>query len=120
MVTETELKFVESLSGNLDNVTNYLIIGEKKYISGEINQRLNLIFSTQGININQDLLEPLNEDSCKYINQYVKVDSKLVEIAFAKIDSRKSRNLGVCRLTLYLFNLKINIIIYFCFFCIKL
>ncbi|KAG4101362.1 hypothetical protein H8356DRAFT_1656821 [Neocallimastix lanati (nom. inval.)] len=97
MVTETELKFVESLSGNLDNVTNYFIIGEKKYISGEINQRLNLIFSTQGININQDLLEPLNEDSCKYINQYVKVDSKLVEIAFAKIDSRKSRNLGIIR-----------------------
>jgi len=97
MVTETDLKFVESLSGNLDNVTNYLVIGEKKYISGEINQRLNLIFSTKRISINQDLLEPLNEDSCKYINQYIKTDSKLVEIAFAKIDSRKSRNLGIIR-----------------------
>jgi len=95
MVTETTLKFVESLSGNLDTVTNILILGEKKFISSEVNQRLNLVFTNEKIVINQDLLEPLNEDSCKYINQFVKTDSKLVEIAFAKIDSRKSRNLGV-------------------------
>jgi probable aminopeptidase NPEPL1 len=97
MVTETTLKFVESLSGNLDTVTNILILGEKKFISSEVNQRLNLVFTNEKIVINQDLLEPLNEDSCKYINQFVKTDSKLVEIAFAKIDSRKSRNLGVIR-----------------------
>ncbi|OUM66498.1 hypothetical protein PIROE2DRAFT_20155 [Piromyces sp. E2] len=97
MVTETTLKFVESISGNLDTVTNFLIMGEKKFISSEVNQRLNLVFTSNKISINQDLLEPLNEDSCKYINQYVKADSKLVEIAFAKIDSRKSRNLGIIR-----------------------
>ncbi|ORX45043.1 hypothetical protein BCR36DRAFT_300461 [Piromyces finnis] len=72
-------------------------MGEKRFISSEVNQRLNLIFANEKISINQDLLEPLNEDSCKYINQYIKVNSKLVEIAFAKIDSRKSRNLGIIR-----------------------
>jgi probable aminopeptidase NPEPL1 len=97
MVTETTLKFVESLNGNLDNVSQFLVIGEKKYISSEINQRLFLLFSNEKININQELLEPLNEESCKYINQYVKTDSKIVEIAFGKIDSRKSRNLGIIR-----------------------
>jgi len=95
MVTETTIKFVGSLNGNVDNVVQYLVIGEKKFITSKINQRLNSIFSNEKISVNEDLLEPLNEDSCSYINQYVKTDSKLVEIAFAKIDSRKSRNLGV-------------------------
>jgi len=97
MVTETTIKFVGSLNGNVDNVVQYLVIGEKKFITSKINQRLNSIFSNEKISVNEDLLEPLNEDSCSYINQYVKTDSKLVEIAFAKIDSRKSRNLGIIR-----------------------
>ena len=101
MVTETTIKFIESLNGNVDNAVQFLVMGEKKYLTSEVNNRLNLILSNEKISLNSDLLEPLNEDSCKYINQYVKTESKLVEIAFAKIDSRKSRNLGVSNLNIY-------------------